>query len=142
MLGVRARRLFPATTVLLALPLLGCSGDGGSSPQPPSRTESPAPPSAPGTVDAAALYTQLCAACHGPEGKGNGPGAAALPVKPADHTNAAVMEKISDAELFKAIKEGGAAVGKSPAMPPWGSTLRDEQMRALVVYVRSLSRRR
>ena len=32
------------------------------------------------------LYHAHCAACHGPEGKGNGPAAAALKTKPADLT--------------------------------------------------------
>ncbi len=73
---------------------------------------------------------------------GNGPAAAMLPVKPVDHTNATVMSKISDADLFKAIKEGGPAVGKSAAMPPWGGSLEDEQIRALVAYVRSLAKPR
>lgn len=32
------------------------------------------------------LYRAHCAACHGPEGKGNGPAAVALKTKPADLT--------------------------------------------------------
>ena len=130
------RRLVIGVTLLL----FGC-GDSGSTPTP---APSQPPPSAatPAPVQADALYKQYCASCHGPEGKGNGPAAAALPMKPADHANPAVMGKISDAELFKAIKEGGQAVGKSPAMPPWGGTLKDEQIRALVAYVRSLAKPR
>lgn len=123
----------------LALIVVGC-GDTGPSPAPPVASPPPAAPVAgAGAQQPEALYKQLCASCHGPDGKGSGPAAAALPVKPADHTNAAVMGKISDAELFKAIKEGGQAVGKSAAMPPWGGTLKDEQIRALVAHVRSLA---
>ena len=33
------------------------------------------------------LYSTYCLGCHGENGKGDGPAAAALPVKPADHTN-------------------------------------------------------
>ena len=127
----------------LTLVLLGC-GDGGSTSAPGTGAPVASPPSsapAPsaGPQSAEALYKQYCASCHGADGKGNGPGAAALPVKPADHTSPAVMSKISDAELFKAIKEGGQAVGKSPAMPPWGGTLKDEQIGALVAHVRGLA---
>ena len=129
------RRLVIGLTLLL----FGC-GDSGSPPTPPSQPA--AAPASPAPVQADALYKQYCASCHGPDGKGNGPAAAALSVKPADHTNPAVMSKISDTELFKAIKEGGQAVGKSPAMPPWGGTLKDEQIRALVAYVRSLAKSR
>lgn len=137
-----------AVAVLVALSLLGCNREGAST-SPPGSGGPPAAPSqsvlaagAPTAAQGEALYKQYCAACHGPEGRGNGPAAAGLPVKPADHTNGAVMNKISDAELFKAIKEGGQAAGKSPAMPPWGGSLKDEQIRALVLYVRSLARPR
>ena len=126
----------------LTLFLVGC-GDSGSPPTPPTAGSPPAAPAAsPAPVQADALYKQYCGSCHGSDGKGNGPAAAALPVKPADHTNAAVMGKISDAELFRAIKEGGQAVGKSPAMPPWGGTLKEEQIHALVAHVRSLAKPR
>lgn len=134
--------------VLLILSLLGCNREGAST-SPPGSGGAPTAPSQPALVAGAptaaqgeALYKQYCAACHGLEGRGNGPAAAGLPVKPADHANAAVMSKISDAELFKAIKEGGQAVGKSSAMPPWGGSLKDEQIRALVLHVRSLAKPR
>lgn len=147
-MGVMRRpRLVPGLALAgLTFVLLGC-GDGGSTPAPGTGAPVASPPSAApapsaGPQSAEALYKQYCASCHGADGKGNGPAAAALPVKPADHTNAAVMSKISDAELFKAIKEGGQAVGKSPAMPPWGGTLQEEQIRALVAYVRGLPRPR
>ncbi len=134
------------SAIVLALSLLGCGRDSATTSAPSTPPASPTQLAAPGGQPTAAqgegLYKQDCAPCHGPEGKGNGPAAAGLPVKPADHTNAAVMSKISDAELFKAIKEGGQAVGKSPAMPPWGGSLKDEQIRALVLYVRSLAKHR
>ena len=40
------------------------------------------------------IYLQSCAACHGESGKGNGPAAAALPVKPRDHTNGTYMNPL------------------------------------------------
>ena len=84
-------------------------------------------------------YQELCAACHGQSGKGDGPTAAALPVKPRDHTNATYMSKLTDQQLFKTIKEGGEAMGKSPLMPKWAGILNDQQIEDLVAYVRSLS---
>ena len=140
--GRHRRGVMRRLVIGLTLLLFGC-GDSGSPPTPPTAgSPPPAPAASPAPVQADALYKQYCASCHGPDGKGNGPAAAALPVKPADHTNPAVMGKISDAELFKAIKEGGQAVGKSPAMPPWGSILKDEQIHALVAHVRSLAKTR
>ena len=55
------------------------------------------------------LYTDYCSSCHGDKGKGDGPAAAALPVKPADHTNGAVMNQLSDEFLITIISKGGTA---------------------------------
>lgn len=85
------------------------------------------------------LYLENCAACHGREGKGDGPGMGALPVKPTDHTDAAAMGAHTDEHLFHIIAQGGMAVGRSPFMPAWGEQLSEEQMNALVAYIRSLS---
>lgn len=84
-------------------------------------------------------YQELCGACHGTSGKGDGPTAAALPVKPRDHTNAAYMDKVTDQQIFNTIKQGGEAVGKSPLMPKWGGILTDQQIEDLVAYVRTLA---
>jgi mono/diheme cytochrome c family protein len=49
------------------------------------------------------------------------------------------MNALSNEHLFKVIKEGGPAVGKSPLMAPWGGTLSDEQIWDVVAFVRSLA---
>jgi len=84
------------------------------------------------------LYGQFCASCHGQSGKGDGPAAAALNPKPRDHTNKEYMSKMSDEEMMKVIKNGGASVGKSPLMPPWGASLKDEQIQDVMAYIRTL----
>jgi mono/diheme cytochrome c family protein len=85
------------------------------------------------------LYTTYCASCHGDQGKGDGVAARSLPVKPADHTNNAVMSQLSDKYLTDIITKGGSAVNKSGFMPAWGSSLNDKQVASIVAYVRSLS---
>lgn len=85
------------------------------------------------------LYLENCAACHGKEGRGDGPGMGALPVKPTDHADAAAMSGHTDEYLFNMIAQGGMGVGRSPFMPAWGEQLSEEQMTALVAYIRSLS---
>ncbi len=87
-----------------------------------------------------AKYAQFCAACHGPEGKGDGPAAAALNPKPRDHTDPKYMKSLSDEEIYKIIKEGGAAVGKAPLMPPWGAALSEQDLRNVVAYIRTLAK--
>jgi mono/diheme cytochrome c family protein len=84
------------------------------------------------------LYGQFCASCHGQSGKGDGPAAAALNPKPRDHTDKEYMSKMSDDEMLKVIKNGGASVGKSPLMPPWGASLKDEQIQDIMAYIRTL----
>ena len=84
-------------------------------------------------------YAALCASCHGPKGCGDGPLSQTLNPKPAKHCDGNLMNPLTDAFLFKTIKEGGAAVGKSPLMAPWGGTLSDAQIVDVVAYVRTLA---
>jgi cytochrome c oxidase cbb3-type subunit III len=86
------------------------------------------------------LYGQFCVTCHGQSGKGDGPGAAALNPKPRDHTDKEYMSKLSDDDMLKVIKNGGASIGKSPLMPPWGASLKDDQIQDIIAYVRTLSK--
>ncbi len=87
------------------------------------------------------VYGTYCWTCHGKEGKGDGPSAAGLAVKPRNHSDDAQMSKLSDDQIFKTVKEGGKAVGKSELMPPWGAALKDSQIRDLIAFVRTLHRR-
>ncbi len=83
-------------------------------------------------------YATYCASCHGVGGKGDGAAAAALNPKPRDLTDKAYMAKLKDDYLFEITKKGGAAVGKSAVMPPWGSALKDDDIWNVVAYIRSL----
>ncbi len=84
-------------------------------------------------------YEALCASCHGPKGKGDGPAAAGLPVKPRDHTDGKYMNALKDQYLFDFIKKGGAAMQKSPLMPGWGGQVSDQEIWSLVAYIRTLA---
>ena len=78
------------------------------------------------------LYVGNCMTCHGPSGKGDGPGAAALEKKPADLT-ARVKSGATDGELFWKISEG-----RSP-MISWKGSLSETQRWELVNYIKSLA---
>ena len=148
---------------------LAC-GDSGNTPTaqptpptPPPAAESPAPPppvapaappvapAAPPAAQATAAagdpvargavhYKTHCATCHGEDGCTPGPGAAGLNPQPAHHCDGNYMNKLTDEHIFKTIKEGGASVGKSPLMAPWGGVLTDEEIRDTVAFVRSLAK--
>jgi len=89
-------------------------------------------------ADAQKLYIHHCAQCHGPKGDGKGPNAASLTVAPKNHTDAKEMAKLSDKDMFTAINEGGGSVGKSTAMPVWGKTLSEGEIKDLVAHLRKL----
>jgi cytochrome c oxidase cbb3-type subunit 3 len=85
-------------------------------------------------------YATYCAACHGATGNGDGPMAAMMDRKPARHADGAHMNTLSDDFLFRIIRDGGPALGKSDMMTAWGGTLSEEQIRGLVAYIRTLAR--
>ena len=89
-------------------------------------------------VEAEQIFTQRCSVCHGMNGKGDGPGAAALNPKPRNYTDPKWQASVTDDHIAKTIVEGGAAVGKSPLMVP-NADLKDkpEVVKALVAKVRS-----
>lgn len=86
------------------------------------------------------LYDRYCAACHGTTGKGDGPGGAALNPKPRDLTANPYVAGLTDRYLFDIIQKGGSAVGKSPLMPPWGAVLKDDDIRDVIAFVRTLAK--
>ena len=87
-----------------------------------------------------AKYDLLCASCHGTTGKGDGPVAAALTPKPRSLADQPYMKGLKDDHLFKVIKDGGPAVGKSPLMPGFGGQLTEEDIRNVVAYLRELAK--
>jgi mono/diheme cytochrome c family protein len=89
-------------------------------------------------ADGKALYEKKCAKCHGTTGAGDGSSSSLLAVKPTAFNDKAAMEKITDEEIFKAIKEGGTSVGKSKLMQA-NPSLSDDDIKSLVKYVRSLA---
>jgi mono/diheme cytochrome c family protein len=85
-----------------------------------------------------ALFEYYCATCHGTAGRGDGFNSYNLDPKPQDLTDQKLQSQRSDDDLATVIRSGGGAAGLSTAMPPWGRTLTELQIRNLVVYVRLL----
>lgn len=81
-------------------------------------------------------YSTLCAGCHGTNGGGDGPSGAALNPKPRNLTDVAWQDTTDDARIYKVIKEGGASVGLSATMAPWGVVLSDDEIKNMVTKVR------
>lgn len=81
------------------------------------------------------VFNRYCVTCHGPFGEGNGRAARLHNPPPA---NLRTSDK-NDAYIELIVRKGGEAIGRSPAMPPWQDELTDEQVRDLVVFVRSIN---
>lgn len=81
-----------------------------------------------------AIFAQTCATCHGPEGKGNGPGGAGLNPKPRNFTQAAGWtngHRIED--IYKTLDQGVKGTG----MVSYNDLSKKDRM-ALVHVVQSL----
>lgn len=80
-----------------------------------------------------------CGACHGPGGKGDGPAGQRLKDKPTDWTAGGGLKGMDDQKIYDSIAKGGAAVGKSRAMPA-SPRLSEAEVWNLVAYVKSLAK--
>lgn len=86
------------------------------------------------------LFGLHCVVCHGETGDGDGPTALSLDPRPRDFSDERIMRERTDRQLFRVIREGGPAEGKSVWMPPWREILSDDDIRGLVRFVRSFLR--
>jgi mono/diheme cytochrome c family protein len=84
-------------------------------------------------------YLTYCASCHGANGHGAWRAWLFL-LRPDDLGDARLLDSRSDDYLFTLIKNGGATIGK-PGMPAFGYHLSDDEIRAVVRYLRTLPRR-
>lgn len=62
-----------------------------------------------------------------------------LKSKPHSFTDGPVLNAMSDANLIAIISHGGAALGKSAEMPPYGATLSKQEIDALVALLRAVA---
>jgi mono/diheme cytochrome c family protein len=91
-------------------------------------------------AEAQQIFTTRCFACHGTEGRGDGPASGGLDPKPANFHDPAWQGRVDDAHIEQVIQFGGAAVGKSAAMPSNPDlTSKPEVVAALRVHIRGLA---
>lgn len=88
---------------------------------------------------AATAFANTCGACHGTEGLGDGPAAAALDPQPANFAEASFWETRDAEHISNVIENGGPSVGKSALMPAFGAQFDAEQLQALVEHVMSFA---
>jgi len=82
------------------------------------------------------LFRQNCTACHGREGRGDGPVAKSLAIPPADLT-AEHLFAHSDGELFWWLTQGMVGPDGGLVMPGFGDRLDEDDRWNLIDYIRA-----
>src|SRR5436305_12167486 len=82
-------------------------------------------------------WSNNCVQCHGPDGSANTSMGKALNAK--DLTDAGIQSSFTDAEAATAIKDGVTKDGMT-RMIAFGCKLSDDEIKALVAYVRTLKK--
>ncbi|HUY14655.1 MAG TPA: cytochrome c [Terriglobia bacterium] len=85
------------------------------------------------------LFYVYCVWCHAdstPAGPSNRPN-----LNPAPHLidDGTVLNSMSDTYLDNIITLGGSAMGKSASMPPYGKSLTQDEVRAIIAYARAVA---
>ena len=114
---IRARDLAKAATTLVVLLVAVLAGFYLGRREPPPRP-----------IPGKTLYERYCAACHGPEGRGDGPAAEALQPRPPDLTQlrARLGPGYSPDQLMRAV-DGRRTIRAhgTGAMPVWGEVFEE-----------------
>lgn len=115
-------RFVLSAALALSLPLAaGCGGKeeapaaGGGGGAPAASSGPQLDPQA--VAKAEEIYVQRCTPCHGEKGHGDGSASSTLNPKPRNFGDPEWQKSVTDDHIVKIIKMGGAAVGKSAAMP-------------------------
>jgi mono/diheme cytochrome c family protein len=88
-------------------------------------------------ADAKENWDKNCTKCHGADGKGKTKMGEKLGVK--DYTDAKVQADLKDDAMTKAIKDG-VKDGDKTKMKGFGDALSDDEIKALVKYVRDFKK--
>jgi mono/diheme cytochrome c family protein len=103
-------------------------------PEDARKVKNPVPATPDNLAAGAQTYTDNCMLCHGEKGMGDGPGAKTIKVKPANFTDAKLMNAETDGSLFWKMSQG-----RGP-MPSWKDDLSDTERWQLVNYIRKLNK--
>jgi mono/diheme cytochrome c family protein len=88
----------------------------------------------------ATLYKEACAACHGPDGKGQERSLVGFDLALPDFTDCSFATREPDADWLAVAHDGGPARGFSTVMPAFGEALSKDELSAIVGHVRTFCR--
>ena len=85
------------------------------------------------------VYDTLCWVCHGKYGRGDGPAADSLSIKPANLTDYQRISAKTNTELFQWVSGRDTRFAIPAHASIWRETLTDEAVKNVVAYIRTLS---
>jgi hypothetical protein len=88
--------------------------------------------------DGPQLYRAACAACHGPDGRGQPRSLVGFETPLPDFTDCSFSTPEPDADWMAIVHQGGPVRAFDRRMPAFGEALSDAQIQATIDYVRSL----
>ena len=129
------RAVAPRRSALVALVIVAAAAVGAARMTPEAEARTPAATHAAQPRTGAQVYTATCAACHQPNGTGNGetyPPLAGSEWVTGDESR---LVRVILHGLTGPIDVEGESY--SGVMPPWGPTLKDDEIAAVATYVRT-----
>ena len=131
------KKIFFVVLMLAALTLTACgtgSAETVASPDsiPADFAGKTNPLGSEATIVGVEVFNANCVPCHGPQGHGDGPAAAAL--DPAPKNLAELQVQVDDDYLFWRINTGKDGT----SMAPWKGILTDEQIWQVISFIRTL----
>ena len=120
------RPVLPVTTALFIL--------AAASALPASPAEAPTPPRT-----GQQIFLETCAACHGPDGRGQSRSRVGFDVPLPDFTDSSFASREPDADWVGIAINGGPSRGFSEIMPSFGKALSFEEIALAVAHIKTFS---
>ena len=84
-----------------------------------------------------AIFKNYCSLCHGDNGEGDGKMAKIIKNPPPFNLT---LSRAPDQYLMQIISKGGAGMGRSPRMPPWGEQFSETEIKSIILFLKTLRR--
>ena len=85
------------------------------------------------------VFYDYCVWCHASSTPAGPSNMSNLKPAPALANDGATLNSLSDDYLQNIITLGGSAMSKSAMMPPWGMTIKQEDIRSVVSFMRAIA---
>ena len=89
----------------------------------------------PSKVAGRAIFQGRCSLCHGKYGEGDGRLAQIIKNPPPFNLT---LSRMPDAYLEMIISKGGEKMGRSPRMPPFGGDLSENDIKSVILFIKTL----